>query len=50
MIYRSDGCCLQQLNEEIGWDDIEFCFSCSEAYAKAYLLNGGPDENPPAGK
>lgn len=43
--YRSAGCCLQTLfdYDEYGlsWDDIELCRSEGEAYAKAYLLNGG---------
>jgi hypothetical protein len=38
--FRSDGHCLQELFE-YGYDDIEFCRSPGEAYARAYLLNGG---------
>lgn len=41
--FRSDGCLLMQL-EEYGYDDIDFCFSPGEAYARAYLLNGGSSE------
>lgn len=38
--FRSDGICVQELFE-YGYDDIALCLSPGEAYAMAYLLNGG---------
>ena len=47
MDYRSDGTIVQRFYESdfgSGWEDFQKCASDGEAYARAYLLNGGESE------